>query len=189
MRVKFVVLALFMGGLVLLLGPTTGLTQFQGRGNRGAGGGGFGGMQQDPGRIFEWMAQGQQTLVIANQRFGREEMEAWAQKQGISNGQLTREQFISYSQSPEAQQARERMAQLRGAGGGRPGGPGGAGGAPGGPAPGAPASPGGAPGGNRGGWNRGGGGDPNAGMDEWFRRLDKDGDGYLSYEEMTENLK
>src|SRR5207248_2699193 len=82
-----------------------------------------------------------------------------------------------------------RMAQLRGAGGGRPGGPGGAGGAPGGPAPGAPASPGGAPGGNRGGWNRGGGGDPNAGMDEWFRRLDKDGDGYLSYEEMTENLK
>src|SRR5262249_18769384 len=97
MRVKFVVLALFMGCLVLLLGPTTGLTQFQGQGNRGGGGGGgFGGMQQDPGRIFDWMAQGQQTLVIANQRFGREDMEAWAQKQGITNGQLTREQFISY---------------------------------------------------------------------------------------------
>ncbi len=49
MRVKFVVLALFMGCLVLLLGPTTGLTQFQGRGNRG------GGMGQDPGRFFDMM--------------------------------------------------------------------------------------------------------------------------------------
>src|SRR5205823_55703 len=135
----FVVLALFMGCLVLLLGPTTGLTQFQGRGNRGGGGGGgFGGMQQDPGRIFDWIAQCQQTLVIANQRFGREEMEEWAKKQGITNGQLTREQFISYSQSPEAQQSRERMrAQWNGgAGGGRqPGGTGGGGGAPGGATP------------------------------------------------------
>ena len=197
MRVKFVVLALFMGCLVLLLGPTTGLTQFQGQGNRGGGGGGgFGGMQQDPGRIFDWMAQGQQTLVIANQRFGREDMEAWAQKQGITNGQLTREQFISYSQSPEAQQARERMrAQWNGGAGGgrRPGGQGGGGGAPGGATPGAPAAPGGAPGGGRGAGRFGGfgpgGGDPNAWMDERFRLLDKDGDGYLSYDEMSDNLK
>src|SRR5262249_7512410 len=112
MRIKFVVLALFMGCLTLLLGPTTGLTQFQGGGDRGGGNGGGnwgGGMQQDPGRIFDFMARGQQSLVIAEQRFGQEEMQAWAQKQGITNGQLTKEQFISYSQSPEAQQARERM--------------------------------------------------------------------------------
>src|SRR5262249_9312848 len=31
--------------------------------------------------------------------------------------------------------------------------------------------------------------DPNAWMDERFRLLDRDGDGFLSYEEMTENLK
>ena len=30
---------------------------------------------------------------------------------------------------------------------------------------------------------------PNPWIDEWFHRLDKDGDGYLSYEEMTETLQ
>src|SRR4051794_15826718 len=150
MRVKFVVLALLMGCLSLLLGPTTGLTQFQGRGN-GGGGGGFGGMQQDPGRIFDFLAQGQQALVIANQPFGREEMEEWAKKQGIANGQLTRDQFISYSQSPEAQKARERMMAQRN-GGGRPGGAGAGG-------PTTPGAPGRGFGGNRPGFGRPGGGD------------------------------
>src|SRR5262245_35431982 len=120
MRVKFVVLALFMGCLALLLGPSQGLTQFQGggRGNWGGGNRGGGGMRQDPGQIFDWISQGQPTITIANQRWGREDMEAWAKKQGISNGQLTKEQYISYSQSPEAQQARERMRQQWGGGGG-----------------------------------------------------------------------
>src|SRR5262245_31746184 len=121
MRVKFVVLALFMGCLALLLGPSQGLTQFQGGGgwgNRGGGFGGGGGMARDPGQIFDWSSQGQPTSTIAKQRWGREDMEAWAQKQGITNGQLTKEQYISYSQSPEAQQARERMRQQWGGGGG-----------------------------------------------------------------------
>ncbi|MBI1915949.1 MAG: hypothetical protein HYS12_14625 [Planctomycetes bacterium] len=188
MRVKFVVLALFMGCLVLLLGPTTGLTQFQGGSNRGGGGFQGGGFQFDPGMIFDRISNGRATINISEMPRGQEEMQAWAQKQGITNGQMTRDQFVSYSQSPEAQQARERMmAQFRGGGGRRPGGQA----TPGGSTPGGPAAPGGAPGGGPGGgrpaWA--GGGDQNAWMDERFRRLDKDGDGYLSYEEMTENLK
>ncbi len=194
MRVKFAVLALFMGCLVLLLGPTSGLTQGPGGGNRGGGPGGGGG--RDPGRIFDWLSQNRPSMAIAEMQWGREDIQAWAQKQGITNGQITREQYIAYSQSPEAAQARERMRQ---GGGGRPGG-GGPAAAPGGstppgttPRPGStPPAPGATPpgrgdwGGGWGGWDRG---DPNARADEMFRRLDKDGDGYLSYDEMSENLK
>jgi Ca2+-binding EF-hand superfamily protein len=189
MRVKFVVLVLFMGCLALLLGPTTGLTQFQGGGFQGGGnrGGGFpggGGFQFDPGMIFDRMSQGRQTINIAEMRMGQDDAQAWAQKQGITNGQLTRAQFIAYFQAPETQQAmQQRMAQFRAGGGGGGQRQGRQFGGQGGPT--APGT-GGAPGGNRGPF---GGGDPNAWMDERFRQLDKDGDGYLSYEEMTENLK
>jgi len=205
MRVKFVVLALFMGCLVLLLGPTSGLTQGPGRGNRGGGlrGGGF-----DPSQWFDRMANGRASIPIAELRMGREEAQAWAQKQGITNGELNREQFTAYMQ--------ERMQSW---GQGRPRTPGNGGATPPGtttpgttppgstPAPGPTPTPG-APqpgrgdrggwGGDRGGWGGGGGGwggggwdwgDPNARADEMFRRLDKDGDGYLSYDEMSENLK
>jgi Ca2+-binding EF-hand superfamily protein len=87
----------------------------------------------------------------ALQRFDRT-----AQQMGITNGQITREQFVANMQ--------QRMAQW---GGGRPGG---------GPASGA--GPGGgprqAPGGNGGDW-----------VDGYFRRLDQNGDGFLNTDELN----
>lgn len=167
MRVKFALLVLFMGCLALLLGPTQGLGQRGGRGNRG------GGRNFDPGMMFDRMSQGQSAITIA-QLPGAEDMQAWAVKNGISNGQLTRAQFISYSQSPEAAAARQRM--WGGGGGGRGGG---RGGPPTGGPPGA---------GPQGGWGRGGG-DINTRIDETFRRADKNADGFLDPSEMSENLR
>jgi len=75
--------------------------------------------QLDPGRIFDRLATGRTTINISDLRMLQEEAQAWAQKQGITNGQLTREQFISFFQSPGAQQARERIrARFTGAAGG-----------------------------------------------------------------------
>ncbi len=162
MRVKYLVMVAFMGGLTLLLGPTTGLTQ-PGRG----GPGGF-----DPGAIFDRMARGQPTMRIADMRFGRETVEAWAQKNGVTNGLLTRDQYVAYSQSPEAAQAREQMMQRFRGGQGGPG-----------------SSP--SPGGgererDRGDRDRG---DRDRWMEESFRRRDQNGDGFLNYDEMTDTLK
>src|SRR5262249_8155998 len=83
--------------------------------------------QLDPGSIFDHMAQGTAPLNLSDLRFGQAEMQEWAQKQGITNGQLTRDQFRSYFESSEAHAARERiLGQFRGGAGGgnRPVGPG-----------------------------------------------------------------
>src|SRR5262245_61785168 len=131
MRTKFVVTILLVGALALLLGPTTGFTQFGGgggdRGGRGMRGGGGGGGPPDPGRIFDFMSRGQPFINLAesNSRM-REPLMQWAQKNGITDGKITREQFIAFSQ--------EQM-QNGGFGGPRPGG-----------TPPAPGAPGGAPG-------------------------------------------
>ncbi len=88
------------------------------------GGGGRGQFRFDPNMIFDRMANGRDYIVIAEMQRGRERMEQWAAAQGITNGQLTREQFLRFMQ--------ERMAERgnRGPGGGPP------------PAqPGAPAAP------------------------------------------------
>src|SRR5262249_16673813 len=76
---------------------------------------------------FDRLAKGRATINVSDLRIGQEDVQAWAQKQGITNGQLTREQFVSYLQSPEGKQVRDRiMSHFRGgAGGGRhPGGQG-----------------------------------------------------------------
>jgi hypothetical protein len=90
-------------------------------GNQGGFGGNRGGMGGfDADSMFDRMAQGGTTIKLANvQGFFKQQMEEWATKNGITNGEMTREQYKAYSA--------ERAAQ-RGNGGGRqPGGNGGGG--------------------------------------------------------------
>jgi Ca2+-binding EF-hand superfamily protein len=118
----------------------------------GQGGGGRGGF--DPDRIFDMLAQGANTIKIANMTFGRDRVEQWAKEKGITNGELTREQYREFSQ-----------AGFGGRQGGRTGG-----GIP-------------DPRGGR------GGRDFDSRVEAIFNRMDKNGDGVLSYDEMSENLK
>src|SRR5207249_2994754 len=89
-----------------------------GRPGRGGPGGGF-----DMGVFFERLANGRETINIADLQMGREEAQAWAQKQGITNGQLTRAQFTSYMQ--ERMQSGGGRMGMGGGRGGRGFGPGG----------------------------------------------------------------
>jgi Ca2+-binding EF-hand superfamily protein len=182
-------LFLVVGGILVLLGPALGQTQDRPR--FGGGGRGPGGQRRpfDPNMIFNFMSGGKDYIVIdevpANPRdpSARERMAEFAQRQGITNGRLTREQFASYMQ--------ERMAQFRGGRGGSrppgppPGGPGAPGGAPPGAAPGAPSgtppasAPGGAPGAPAG----------DDAIREEFRRLDRNNDNALSTDEMPDALR
>jgi Ca2+-binding EF-hand superfamily protein len=109
-----------------LVVANTALTQFQGpgRGGRGGRGGGMGGGRwgggpPDPNMIFNFMSQGKDYIVIAEMRRESDKtaMTEYAQSKGISNGQLTREQFADYWQ--------QRMAQRQANRGGGPGGRGG----------------------------------------------------------------
>jgi Ca2+-binding EF-hand superfamily protein len=96
-----------------------------------------------------------------------------SQQLGITNGQITREQFMAYSQ----QRAQERASGM----GGPPAPPGSAPGTL--PTPGGPAS-----------GRSGAAADPNAeAWNRWvedrFRRYDHNGDGLLNFDEMPESLR
>jgi hypothetical protein len=72
----------------------------------------------DPGILFDRMATGRATIKISEMRLFQEGAQAWAKKQGITNGQLTREQFAAFLQSPETRQAmQQRLAQFQGGAG------------------------------------------------------------------------
>src|SRR5262245_32844857 len=100
-----IVLLCLAGSVLLVFGPGTALTQFPGggggSGDRGAsrGMGGF-----DMGMFFGRIAGGRSSIAIADipaspfDPQARESAQAWAQKNGITNGQLTREQFTQYIQ-------------------------------------------------------------------------------------------
>jgi Ca2+-binding EF-hand superfamily protein len=181
-------LALLFGAALLLLGPATALTQGPGGGKRGKGdpnGGGFdkrgkgsdGGFQPGGGpgfggfnpadmaaRIFDRYANGKDVIVIAEMQSQRdptirEKAQAYAQAKGITNGQLTRDQFAGFMQ--------EQMSQWQN--GGRPGG--------GSPSAGLP-GPGGDPTRNL---------DTDA--ENSFRRHDKNNDGVLTTDEMPRALR
>lgn len=126
----------------------------------------------DPGRVFDLLARGRPTLRIDEMGNSREPARAWARQHGITNGELNRQQFAAYMRD-----------RLRGAGFSSV--------QPTPPPPPAPKTPERVP-------------PPEsiaplrrtplpddttAWADEWFRRLDRNGDGVLSPGEMTENLK
>jgi Ca2+-binding EF-hand superfamily protein len=161
MRVTSAVPARFGVCAVLLFGPA--LAQAQLPGNF------------DTGRIFDLLARGRPAIRIADMNNSRQAAQAWARQHGITNGELNREQFMAYM--------RDRL-RSSGFGSVRP------------PAspPATPAAP----------MTRERvpppeslaperrtppADNPNAWADEWFRRLDRNGDGVLSVGEMTENLK
>jgi Ca2+-binding EF-hand superfamily protein len=125
--------------------------------------------------MFDRFANGKEVWVRAdaNNPWGQGMFDQITQALNITNGQITREQFTTYMQ-----QQRNNGGGFRG---GRRGnnGQGGAGSPPG-NAP-APGTPGAGPGG------RGNGLDQWA--ENWFRRLDANGDGLLNYDEMPESLR
>jgi Ca2+-binding EF-hand superfamily protein len=178
----------------LVLGPGSALTQFRGGapgGNTpggapggapggGAPGGGFQGGKGgfDPSmfasKAFDKYANGRDTLVIAEVQSSRdpqmqEKMQAWAATKGITNGQLTRDQFADYFKDQFAQGG---FGKTRGGSGGGPGGP--------------PGGPGGHPGGPGGAEQPR---DVENDAENSFRRHDKNNDGVLSQEELPETLK
>jgi Spy/CpxP family protein refolding chaperone len=118
----------------------------------GFGSGGFGPGGFDPNMIFNLLSGGKDYIVVsemlanpmvsARDPGAKEQVESFMQRHGITNGQLTREQFAQYMQ--------ERMTERRAAreaanpGGPQPGAAGGFGPRPG--APGGAAGPGGRPG-------------------------------------------
>src|SRR5262245_38498545 len=102
-RFKLVATLLIIALVCFLLAPQEGQTQPP-RGGGGGGGirfGGGGGMGfgMDPERIFDALARGNSTIRISDLQMGRDQAEEWARKQGISNGQLTKDQFIAYTDS------------------------------------------------------------------------------------------
>jgi Ca2+-binding EF-hand superfamily protein len=153
-----------IGAVAFLIGPSEALPQFgppgEGGGQRGAGG--SGGMQLDPNQWFNSLAGGKDVWVRSEitdpqtqQRFDRT-----AQQLGVTNGEITRDQFVANMQ--------QRMAQF---GQGRRGG-----GPPRAAGPGQAPATGGASGG--GDW-----------VETMFRRLDTNGDGFLNTDEMPPELK
>jgi Ca2+-binding EF-hand superfamily protein len=148
-----------LAGVVLIL-PSLGVGQQPGggkgqkgqKGQKGFGGPG-GGMQMDPNKLFDFMAKGNDYILINDMRQGKDDAMEWAQQNGITSGQLTREQFAAYMNYKLAQ--------------GIPGGPGG---------------------GKVGNQQL----TPEQ-IDEKaigsFKRADKNGDGLLNEDEMSNNLK
>jgi hypothetical protein len=177
MRAKALVAFVLVGGVALFMAPTAGLTQFRGGGGGGGwGGGGWGGgprgfATSDPNEFFNWLSGGKDVIVRAQIADPRMQgmYDGIARRMGNNSGQITRQQYLAYSQ--------QRMAERMNRGGPMPGAPGAA------PVPG----PGGQPGGGVSPWS-----DPQI-LDRWaeaqFRRLDVNGDGVLNHDEMDETLR
>src|SRR4051812_13556097 len=126
MMTKQVIRFGLLGVLVLALGLTAGWTQqppdggggnpaggrgFGGPGGFGGGGRGNGGKGGgfDPGMIFDRIANGKATINIndmpSRDPSSKERLQQWAAQNGVTNGELTREQFGRYME--------ERMAAFR----------------------------------------------------------------------------
>jgi Ca2+-binding EF-hand superfamily protein len=115
MRVKFLGVSLVLLALWLLV-PATGLTQFPGGGRSsgrgfggpgggmpggglpGAGGKGNFGQPRDSSGIFDYLAKGRTFFLISDTNMLREPLTQWAAQKGITNGQITREQFTTFNQ-------------------------------------------------------------------------------------------
>ncbi len=133
-------------------------------------GGGGGGGSWDPNQIFNRLSNGKDVATRAEitDQSTLSMFDRTAERLGITNGQITREQFVSSMQ--------QRMSRQR-PGGGPGGGPSGSN-----PA-GAPQSGSGTPANDQGGWS------PDRWAEGMFRRLDLNGDGLLNYDEMPESLR
>jgi Ca2+-binding EF-hand superfamily protein len=151
---------LFLGVLPVLMDPPLALAQPGGPG--GPGGKGMKG-PRDPNAFFNKLARGKDVIIVSEMPpFFQDKMAAFLKEKGITDGRMTRDLFAEY------------VPQMMG--GRRKGGPPGGGGAP--PSPGTPASPGADP-----------AGEDEANLRARFKRLDLNGDGVLSPDEMPGNLR
>jgi Ca2+-binding EF-hand superfamily protein len=173
---------LLVGALAVILAPSSGLTQIGPPGGGGGPPGGFGGggfRPPDPNQTWERMAGGKDSITradVADQRM-QFVFDMTVRSQGITNGVLTKQQFIDASQKFMQQMAAGGMRGF-GGGGGRNRGRGqmSPGGMPGGIPAMSPTGPNAIP----------GGGDPTEAM---FRKMDQNGDGFLNSDEMPEDLR
>lgn len=188
MRAKSLLGLMIMGFSLFLVLPaiTTGQPGSGiGRGGFSGGGikfGGGGGMMSmgDPSQIFDLLSRGRGFFLLTDTRSLRDPLTKYAQDKGISNGQISKTQFLDFYEGFKAKMSAP----------------------PGGGTPSAPAIDGGGGqdrfkgmfGGNKGGPQMppGAGSSPEA-LNEWadkeFQRRDNNGDGRLNQDEMQSSLR
>jgi len=89
MRVKVILplLITVLGCTILLVEPQRGTSAPQ-KGMKG---------KMDPGDMFDkWMSKGRGYFLVEEARFGKEELQTFAKDNGISDGKISRDQFIKY---------------------------------------------------------------------------------------------
>jgi Ca2+-binding EF-hand superfamily protein len=142
-----------------------------GGGFPGGGKGGKGGFGRDPNAAFDFLAKGRGYFLASENMRLREPLTQFLQDKGVTNGQVTRELFAEFNDQTRA---------TMGFGGGFPQ-QGGFAPQGGGPGQGFPGAGGPAP------------VNPVDAINQWaeadFKRLDRNGDGFLNQDEMPEQLK
>jgi Ca2+-binding EF-hand superfamily protein len=181
---KKVLALIFLGGatLCLLMVPTaiTFGQQFGGKGGKGGkgggvgqpgggfgqpgggkgGGGGMGNMMADP-RMFDWLSKKTPGfIVIADQKMLQDPLQQFANEHGITSGQITREQFATFATWYQDKLASGQISLPNYGGKG-----------------------GGGPGGGKGNM------DPDAMAEQRFKQMDRNGDGFLTEDEMNDKMK
>ena len=106
--------ALFILGCAgFILAPAISTGQPGGGKKKGGGGpGGYSMMSQDPNTLFDVFAKGRSFFLIAETRGLRDPLTQFAQEKGITNGQITRNQFVEYMNQAKAKMA-SSMASAR----------------------------------------------------------------------------
>lgn len=91
MRTKFFGLLISAFAVVVFIpAVTTGQFQFKGKG-------GGGGMSSDPEKMFDYLSRGRGYFEIKDTTRLREPLTQFAQERGITNGQITKQQFIEFN--------------------------------------------------------------------------------------------
>jgi len=122
MRVRYAALIVAAGLAFLTLIPSAGLTQYPGGsstpggstgGDSGYGGYGRSGSSRDPGTRFDWIARGETSIPLNDGRLNdyREPLAEWTKRTNFTGSALTKEQFVQFAQSPEYEAYRNRRMQ------------------------------------------------------------------------------
>src|SRR5512145_2143471 len=101
MRARLLCLPLLtLSFVVLAASAPTGF----GQGRGGFGKGGFGGFGSggDPSAMFDRLAKGRGYFLISEVWMMRKPLQDYAQEKGISNGQITREQYLAFDHQLKA---------------------------------------------------------------------------------------
>jgi len=106
MRKSMFVSLMIVGAAVVFAIPavTTGQFQMGGKGGKGGGkGGAGGGLSMDPGAIFDnYLAKGRNFFLISEAPRSRDLLTQFASEKGITNGQITRQQYMDFQEWQKA---------------------------------------------------------------------------------------